>query len=191
MECDINNIVNAPAHPTQCHPCLNTIINCMNCTSPVNCVLCISGWGTNGPHCILCSSAITSCVNCTNTTKCVTCIHGWIPDGSRCIRCQDVIFHCLICTNQTTCINCMVGWPVAGGCTNVSQCLSVVQNYSINTSICIACSPTFILNSSLCSCPSGYWGVVMTYCTNIIGGITTRLISSQAICSAYGPSSKL
>jgi len=100
---------------------------------------------------------------------------------TQCHPCSDVMFHCLICTSPTKCINCIVGWPVAGGCTNVNQCIRVVQDYLTNTSICMACSPGFILNNSLCPCPTGYW-ITSSHCTNIIGCLTTTLISNQVIC---------
>jgi len=190
MECDTNSIADVIGAPTQCNPCSSTIINCMNCASPVNCVLCIGGWGTHGTQCIPCSSAIANCVNWTNTTKCVSSVIGWILDGSQCSFCSDVIFHCLICVNGTKCIDCMVGWPVAGGCTNVTQCVSVVQNYLTRSSPCTTCRPGFTLNNSLCSCPNGYW-VIVSYCINIVGCVATRLIGSQAICSACDPSKRL
>ena len=110
---------------------------------------------------------------------------------TQCHLCSDVIFHCLICTSPTKCINCMVGWLVAGGCTNVSKCISVVQNYSTKISMCTECYQGFVLNNnSLCSCPTGYW-IVTSYCTNIIGCIVTKFIDSQVVCSACDLSKKL
>ena len=109
---------------------------------------------------------------------------------TRCHPCSDIIFNCLICNDLKICTYCMVGWPVTGGCTNVSQCISVVQNYSTNTSTCTACSSGIISNSSLCPCPTGFW-FVTSHCTNIIGCIATRLVGSQVICLTCDLSKRL
>jgi len=110
---------------------------------------------------------------------------------TRCHPCSDVMLHCPICASPTKCTNCTIGWPVAGGCTTVNQCSSVVQNYSTNTSICTACLPGFTLNNnSFCSCPNSFW-TVTNHCTNIIGCIATRLVGSQIICLTCDLSKRL
>jgi hypothetical protein len=102
---------------------------------------------------------------------------------TKCRPCSDFLLYCASCSSPVVCTSCVTGWwLVKGGCTNISNCFRVVQNYSMSTSTCIACFPGFNFNLSLCSsCPSGYW-IVTSHCTNILGCVSTALVGGQSVC---------
>jgi len=107
---------------------------------------------------------------------------------SACNPCSNLMPHCLNCTSPSLCIGCAVGWfPVIGGCTNVSQCITVVKIFS-NTK-CTACFIGFILsNNSLCICPTGYW-IIGGGCTNVSQCISVvqNYSTNTSTCSACSP----
>jgi len=145
MECNINNIVDVPTNPTQCHPCSDVITNCLNCTSQFQCVICKTGMTVIDGQCSSCSNILSGCVSCTSPTNCNLCKIGWrIVEGG--------------CTNISYCIS-----VVQDSVANVATCTACSSGLTVNNSLCacptgywtvgkyctntIGCTSTILINN--------------------------------------------
>lgn len=102
--------------------CKKCMAGCLQCSTAVNCLLCVSGYALVGWNCVRCPDNCRKCSS-SNTSQCLDCRHGYYNDNQVCKpspKPQCFIFDyaendkCLVCmpgyalTSEKKCIQCQV-----------------------------------------------------------------------------------
>lgn len=183
----------------QCQSCP---LNCLNCSSPSSCTLCINKTYLYKQNCLsscpigtynvgsVCSACtLPFCVQCSavNATQvCKVCD----PNSGTLLLNGGCIFTCPANTfsNTNVCINCSIG---CSQCLNASYCTACLSNYAFYSGKCLLTCPmgTFLNNGTCSSCISGCYQCSNSInCVVCLPGLSLMASSNQASCVNNCPS---
>jgi proprotein convertase subtilisin/kexin type 5 len=160
---------------------------CLTCTSPTQCVDCISSYALlngscecdpsaqmyeAGGYCAPCEIFIDYCLQCSgvgpSAVVCLSCVDGSYIDGTNtsCIACAP---NCAVC-DGSGCLNCSVGFQdVGGSCEFLDDCQAYtgmdVNCVDCNTNITFDNSTnTTVITVECLACQAGYYLFGSTSC---------------------------
>jgi hypothetical protein len=162
------------ATANQCMSCSAIMLNCITCTAPSACSLCLTTFyfNSNTKGCVLCNDTMANCYTCDLPNNCLACYPGfYLASNSKCspcnarvtVCCSYYIQNCSTCTTNTTCkicapayfltpnstcSSCIIYGPSCNACTETS-CLNCINGYFLMDSSCLSCN-TISSNCSNC-----------------------------------------
>jgi hypothetical protein len=101
----------------QCLSCGGIMTNCLTCTAPSVCSLCVSTYyfNSNQKACVLCNTTMPNCYTCDLPNNCLTCYPSFYlaaynkcspcnPSVAAC--CSGYVPNCSLCDSNTSCRKC-------------------------------------------------------------------------------------
>lgn len=145
---------------SSCLPCLQVLPFCLQCSGPLTCITCQSGYFINSTQqCVDCSTILSGCRVCISSGECSSCLIGFLLVGGLCTPCNALLDNCWQCSTlngSTFCSRCMDSFYL-DPFLNCTSCENRVQHcVSCIISSCLKCIPGFYVagNGSCAACSS-------------------------------------